>query len=357
MPRYRVGILGATGAVGQKFIELLAAHPWFEVAELVASERSAGRRYRDAVNWIGSSSIPESIAEMEVTALTADLECDFVFSGLKAVVAEKAEWRLAEAGFPVISNARSYRMNPDVPLLIPEVNPDHTAQIARQGRSSGGYIVTNPNCSTVGLTCALRPLYDAFGLEAVQVTTMQALSGAGYPGVSSLDALANVVPFIGGEEDKLVNEPCKLLGQLQPDGSIKPATIAISAQCNRVPVLDGHLECVSVKLSRQASVQDVCEAFEEFESPITRFGLPSRPERFLKVYDDDRFPQPRRHVETGRGMTVSIGRVRPCEVLDVKFVVLVHNTVRGAAGGAILNAELLVKQDLLHPKPAAMAVA
>lgn len=357
MPRYRVGILGATGAVGQKFIELLANHPWFEVAQLVASARSAGKCYREAVNWIGSSPIPGAIADMEVISLDAELECDFVFSGLKAAVAEEAEWTLAELGLPVISNARSYRMHPDVPLLIPEINPDHTSQISRQRWPSGGYIVTNPNCSTVGLTCALRPLYDTFGLDAVQVTTMQALSGAGYPGVSSLDVLANVVPFIGGEEDKLVNEPCKLLGQLQPDGGIKPASIAISAQCNRVPVLEGHLECVSVKLGRRASVQEVREAFEEFTSPIARYGLPSMPEKLIAVFEDERFPQPRRHVLAGRGMTVSIGRVRACEVLDVKFIVLVHNTVRGAAGGAILNAELLVKQNLLLPKSAAVATA
>lgn len=357
MPRYRVGILGATGAVGQKFIELLDSHPWFEVAQLVASERSAGRRYREAVNWIGSSAIPDGIADMEVTSLEEELDCDFVFSGLKAVVAKDAEWRLAASGFPVISNARSYRMHPDVPLLIPEVNPDHTAQIARQSWSSGGYIVTNPNCSTVGLTCALRPLYDAFGVDAVQVTTMQALSGAGYPGVASLDALANVVPFIGGEEDKLVHEPCKLLGQVQPDGTIAPASMAISAQCNRVPVLEGHLECVSVRLGRPASIQDVREAFEGFQSPIAHQNLPSTPAEFLHIFDDERFPQPRRHVETGHGMTVGIGRLRKCEVLDAKFIVLVHNTVRGAAGGAILNAELLVRQKLLLPRSAVVAAA
>ncbi|MDE2835705.1 MAG: aspartate-semialdehyde dehydrogenase [Bacteroidota bacterium] len=357
MPRLRAGILGATGAVGQKFIELLADHPWFEVAELVASSRSAGRSYRDAVNWIGSSALPAKIADRKVTSLKAELACDFMFSGLKAKVAQETEPRLAEAGLPVISNARSYRMHPDVPLLIPEVNPDHTAQIRRQDGSSGGYIVTNPNCSTVGLTCALRPLYDTFGLEAVQVTTMQALSGAGYPGVSSLDALANVVPFIEGEEDKLVHEPCKLLGQLQSDGRIKLASIAISAQCNRVPVLEGHLACVSVKLGRPASVQQVREAFTDFQSPIAQYGLPSMPRKLLTVFDDERFPQPRRHVESGRGMTVGIGRVRSCEVLDVKFILLVHNTVRGAAGGAILNAELLVKQHLLPLRSATGATA
>ena len=353
MSRFRVGILGATGAVGQKFIELLAAHPWFDITELVASERSAGRRYKDAANWIGSTSIPQRIADMEVTALSSDLNCDFVFSGLKAAVAQDVEWRLAEAGFPVISNARSFRMHPDVPLLIPEVNPDHTALVSRQSWSSGGFIVTNPNCSTVGLTCALKPLHDAFGVDTVQVTTMQALSGAGYPGVSALDALGNVVPYIGGEEDKLVNEPCKLLGQLEHDGSIRPAGITISAQCNRVPVLEGHLACVSLKLGRQASVKEVRLALEGFQSPVAHYRLPTEPKEFIRVYEDARFPQPRRHVDAGGGMTVGVGRLRSCEVLDVKFIVLVHNTVRGAAGGAVLNAELLVKQGLLQCKSAA----
>src|SRR5690606_5348930 len=229
----RVGILGATGAVGQKFVELLDGHPAFEVVALAASERSAGRPYREAANWIGSVEMPARVAEMEVLPVEPDaLDCDFVFSGLDASVAGEVERRFAEAGVPVISNARNHRMDPAVPLLIPEVNPSHTALTARQ--ETPGFIVTNPNCSTVGLVMALKPLADAFGVEAVHVVTMQALSGAGYPGVSSLDALANVVPFIGGEEEKLATEPLKLLGTLDGD-TIRPADITISAQCNRVP--------------------------------------------------------------------------------------------------------------------------
>lgn len=349
--RLRVGILGATGAVGQKFVELLDDHPWFEVTALAASERSAGRPYREAANWIGQASIPASMAEQTVVAATPNLDCDFVFSGLDSSVAGELEGAFADAGYPVISNARNYRMEPDVPLLIPEVNPDHVALIDGQARAGGGFIVTNPNCSTVGLVCALKPLVDAFGVTDVQVTTMQALSGAGYPGVASLDALANVVPYIGGEEDKLVTEPAKLLGSLA-DGRITPRPIRVSAQCNRVPVLDGHLECISVKLDAPADADAVRDAFRAFESPIADKDLPSAPARLLHVFDDPRFPQPRRHASMGQGLMVSIGRIRPCEVLDVKFVALVHNTVRGAAGGAILNAELLVREGYLKPRAA-----
>ncbi len=314
-------------------------------------DRSVGRKYRDAVNWIGAAEIPASVASMEVSSFSNDLPCDVVFSGLHASVADHAEPKLAKAGYPVISNAKSFRMHPDVPLLIPEINPDHTFLIKNQDWQSAGYIVTNPNCSTVGLTCALKPLHDRFGLEAVQVTTMQALSGAGYPGVSSLDALANVVPFIGGEEDKLVHEPNKLLGTIT-GGTLHPQSIRISAQCNRVPVLEGHLECISVKLSTSVSRGEVHDAFESFVSPIKDLCLPTEPEKLLHVFEDERFPQPRRHSDLGGGMTVSIGRIRPCEVLDYKFVALSHNTIRGAAGGAVLNAELLIKQGLLKARDA-----
>lgn len=352
--KYRVGILGATGAVGQKFIEVLEGHPWFDITALAASARSAGKPYREAVNWIGSRPIPEKIADMVVVEGAPGLACDFVFSGLTASVAGDIERAFAEAGYPVISNARNYRMHDDVPLLIPEVNPDHTALIDRQQWGSGGFIVTNPNCSTVGLVCALRPLVDAFGVEAVQVTTMQALSGAGYPGVASLDALGNVVPFIGGEEDKMATEPLKLLGTLA-DGQVVPAHFAVSAQCNRVPVLEGHLECISVKLQRSADADAVRAAFLGFDNPIAGLGLPTEPDRMIHVFDDERFPQPRRHADLGRGMTVSIGRIRPCPVLDFKFVALVHNTVRGAAGGAVLNAELLIQQGYLKHRRAQVA--
>ncbi|MEP0548187.1 MAG: aspartate-semialdehyde dehydrogenase [Rhodothermales bacterium] len=350
----RVGILGATGAVGQKFVELLDGHPQFEIAALAASERSAGKPYREAANWIGGTEMPERVAAMEVVpAEPGALDCDFVFSGLDASVAGEVERAFADAGVPVISNARNHRMDPTVPLLIPEVNPDHTALI--DGQSTPGFIVTNPNCSTVGLVLALKPLVDAFGVEAVSVVTMQALSGAGYPGVSSLDALGNVVPFIGGEEDKLATEPLKLFGTLV-DGAIRPAEMTISAQCNRVPVLDGHTECVSVKLGTAASPDDVAEALRSFQSPLAGLDLWMAPDRPIRVFDDERFPQPRRHVEAERGMQVGVGRVRACPVLGVKFVVLSHNTVRGAAGGAILNAELLLSEGRLRSEPVSRGV-
>ena len=345
-PQFSVGILGATGAVGQQFVSLLADHPWFKIKALVASSRSAGKRYGEAVNWIGSTPVPRSIASMPVLPMETNLDCDFVFSGLKAVVAGDAEPMFAKAGYPVISNARNYRMQADVPLLIPEVNPKHSALITHQQWPSGGFIVTNPNCSTVGLTCALRPLHDTFGLDAVQVTTLQAVSGAGYPGVSSLDLMGNVIPYIGGEEDKLTTEPCKILGLLVGN-HIEHASIKISAQCTRVSVLDGHLECVSVKLRHRATQDEFRQALDEFTSPIAHYNLPSEPRRLLHIFDDPRYPQPRRHALIGGGMSVGVGRIRPCEVLDYKFIVLSHNTIRGAAGGAILNAELLVRQGYL----------
>lgn len=356
MEKFKVGILGATGAVGQKFVELLDGHPWFEITALAASERSAGKPYREAANWIGSTSIPERTAGMEVVAAEPGFEADFVFSGLDAAVAGELESSFARAGYPVISNARNYRMHDDVPLLIPEVNPDHVRLIERQRWDGGGFIVTNPNCSTVGLVSALKPLVDRFEVDAVHVVTMQALSGAGYPGVASLDALSNVVPYIGGEEEKMATEPRKLLGKLV-DGGVEPAQLRVSAQCNRVPVLEGHLEAVSIRFKDRVRADDVRKTFVEFRSPIADDRLPSAPERFITVFDDERFPQPRRHAELGRGMTVSVGRIRSCEVFDVKFVVLVHNTVRGAAGGALLNAELLIKRGYLKKREAAGVAA
>lgn len=345
----RVGILGATGAVGQIFVQRLADHPWFEVTALAASARSAGQTYRDAVNWIGNRPIPSHIAEMTVEPTEPGLDCDFVFSGLSSSVAGDVEKAFAQADYPVVSNAKNYRMQDDVPLLIPEVNPDHIGLIDTQDWGSDGFIVTNPNCSTVGLVCALRPIADAFGIEAVHVTTLQALSGAGHPGVPSLDALGNVIPYIGGEEDKLATEPRKLLGTLR-DGRIEPAAITVSAQCNRVPVKDGHTSCVSLRLKDEAAPEAVAEALRNFRSPLAGKGLPSAPETFVYVDDAPDAPQPDRHVHRGGGMTVSVGRIRPCEVFDIKFVTLVHNTVRGAAGGAILNAELLAQEGYLQPR-------
>lgn len=356
-----VGILGATGAVGQRFVQLLHDHPQFRIAALAASDRSAGKPYHEAANWIVDRPIPESVGQMEVQACTPDLVerfgCDVVFSGLDAAAAQDLEPAFARAGAAVISNAKSYRMQPDVPLLIPEVNPDHTALIDRQrwldddGEPSGGYIVTNPNCSTVGLVMALKPLHDQFGVEAAHVVTMQALSGAGYPGVSALDALGNVVPHIGGEEDKLATEPDKLLGRLTGSG-IEPAGLTISAQCNRVPVLDGHMECVSLRLKEKASPEDVRAVLSGWGGPLRGMGLPTAPDCPVAVMDDERHPQPRRHALLGRGMTVSVGRVQACPAMSaggrgVQFVVLSHNTLRGAAGGAVLNAELLLAQGRL----------
>ncbi len=267
-------------------------------------------------------------------------DCEVVFSGLDASVAGDVEADFARRGYAVVSNARNYRLDPTVPLLIPEVNPDHLALIDRQDWGSGGFIVTNPNCSTVGLVLALKPIHDAFGIDAAHVVTMQALSGAGYPGVPSLDALGNVVPYIGGEEEKLAVETKKLLGTLGADG-VAPADVTVSAQCHRVPVENGHLEAVSLRLRQPADAAAVAQALRDWRSPLADLGLPTAPERAIVVTDDPTAPQPRTHVNAGGGMTVTVGRIQDCPVLGVKFVVLSHNTVRGAAGGAILNAELL----------------
>ena len=343
--RLAVGILGATGAVGQKLVAMLAAHPWFEVTVLAASERSAGRRDRDAVHWLEPVALPERAGDLIVQGVASSLPCDLALSALAAATAREAEPAIAAAGTPVVSNASAFRMHPRVPLVIPEVNPDHLDLVATQ-EFGGGFIVTNPNCSTVGLTAALKPLYDAFGVEAAQVTTLQAVSGAGYPGVPALDILGNVIPGIDGEEDKLETEPGKLLGKLA-GGSIEPAPVRISAQTTRVPVVDGHLLTVSVRLGTRACAVDARRALAEYRSPIADLALPSAPTRFLTVLDGDAAPQPRFHASLGGGMTVAIGRVRHCPVLDVRFVVLVHNIVRGAAGAAILNAELLVARGLI----------
>lgn len=352
---YRVGILGATGAVGQTFIRRLADHPWFTVSEVAASERSAGKTYREAVNWLSGSAIPAGVANLEVKPTEpAALDCDFVFSGLSSSVAGRVEQSFAEAGVPVISNAKNYRLHEDVPLLLPEVNPDHVALIENQDWGSDGFIVTNPNCSTVGLVCGLRPLMDRFDVEAVQVTMLQALSGAGYPGVPSLDAVGNVVPHIGGEEEKMATEPRKILGALR-QGQVEMADLPVSAQCTRVPVRNGHLACTSVRFRGDVTPGEVRQALEDFRSPLLDEPLPTRPDPFIQVLDAPDAPQPQRHVDAGNGMTVSVGRIQECAVNDVKFVLLSHNTVRGAAGGAILNAELLAEEGYLSRTPAGVA--
>lgn len=346
---YRVGILGATGTVGQRMLSLLDDHPWFTVTALAASEQSAGKRYADAASWQLDQPMPAWASDMIVAECKPGLDCDFVLSGLDNAVAGEIEEAFAAAGYPVISNAKNHRMEPDVPLVIPEVNAGHLDAVARQKANRGwrkGFIVTNPNCSTVGLVCALKPLQEAFGVTKVVVTTMQAISGAGYPGVPSLDILDNVVPFIKGEEEKMQAETLKLLGRY--DGErFTDADIAVSAHCNRVHVRDGHLECVSVELGTQASAEDVLAAWRTYIPSIAELRLPSAPTPFVIVRDEENRPQPRRDREAGRGMAVSVGRLRKCPILHWKFVVLSHNTVRGAAGAAVVDAELLAAQGLL----------
>lgn len=344
--KYRVGILGATGIVGQTFVSLLQDHPWFEISALAASGNSAGRRYGDVVTWYGGDPIPDSVKGMVVHEPQPGLPCDLVFSGLPASVADEVEPVLASAGYVVVSNARSFRMHEGVPLVIPEVNADHIGLVSPARKDHEGYIVTNPNCSTVGLACVLKPLHDAFTIRAVHVTTLQALSGAGRPGVASLDIIGNVIPFIDGEEEKMESEPLKILGTFE-DGAIRPAEFVISAQCNRVPVLDGHTLCVSIKFESPVNPSDVEAALAGYEDPIKGEGLPFAPAQLLNLVDGPNRPQPRLDVQAGRGMTVSVGRVRKCPIHDIRLVAVVHNTVRGAAGGAILNAELLAAKGMI----------
>lgn len=353
MHALNVGILGATGAVGQKFIRLLANHPWFTVKALGASERSAGKPYRKAAHWIEPTDIPGDVADIEVkNCEPAHFSgVDFVFSGLDSSVATGVERTFAEAGIPVISNAKNYRMDESVPLLIPEINPEHIGLIDTQTftHDGSGWIVTNPNCVCVPLAMSLRPFYDAFGIESVVVTSMQAVSGAGYPGVASLDILENVVPYIGGEEDKIHTEPLKILGSWNRDTKkIEPADFPVQATAVRVPTIEGHLLSVAVKLDNQPrDIKDVREAVSSWANPIAEFELPTAPEHPVHLYDDPRFPQPRLHAGREGGMQLGIGRLRKGSVADLSYLALAHNTIRGAAGGAILNAELLVQKGYL----------
>lgn len=334
--KIHVGILGATGSVGQKFVELLQHHPWFEVTALAASDRSAGKPYGEAATWFSGSQLDPRMAQMRVSACEPTLPCRIVFSGLDSSVAGELESAFARAGYVVVSNSKNHRMDADVPLLVPDVNPEALELVKTQSYGKG-MIVTNPNCTTVGLVMALKPLVDAFGVESVMVTTMQALSGAGYPGVSSLDIVDNVVPFISGEEEKVETEPVKILG----------VPLKISAHCNRVAVIDGHTECVSVKFKREATQQEIIDAWRSYRSVPQDLGLPMAPEKPIHYFDEDRYPQPRLHRMLDKGMATSIGRLRPCALLDWKFVLMSHNTIRGAAGGAILNAELMYRTGLV----------
>ncbi len=343
-----VGILGATGVVGQRFIQMLEHHPWFEVTWLAASDRSAGQPYGDAARWRLKTPIPERVRAMIVSNAVPDGAPHIIFAALDAGIAREMEPQFAAAGCAVVSNSSAFRMQRDVPLIIPEVNADHLSLIEKQNwhKQSGGYIVTNPNCSAIGLVVALAPLHRKFGVESLFVTTMQAVSGAGYPGVASLDILGNVIPYIAKEEEKMEEETRKLLGRVNGD-HVEMADFSMTAHCNRVAVEDGHTESVSVKLKKKASAEEIIAAFNEFQSTPQELKLPLAPEQPI-VYDPapDR-PQPRFDVDRGKGMTVTVGRLRPCGVLDWKFTVLSHNTIRGAAGAALLNAELLKVQGLL----------
>jgi len=348
--RWPVAVLGATGAVGQTFVRMLANHPWFELAELAASERSAGRAYADAVRWHAGEMPTAAGGRTVVRCDPASVRSRIVFSALDADAAEQIEPAFARAGAVVLSNARSYRMEPDVPLLIPEVNADHLALLDAQRRSRGwsGAIVTNPNCSTIVLAIALAPLHEAFGVRGAFVATMQAVSGAGYPGVPSLDILGNVIPFIGGEEEKIETETRKILGRLRGD-EVEPAQIALAAHANRVAVEHGHTVCASVALDRRASVADAAQVLELWRGTEAARGLPTSPERPLVLSPDADRPQPRRDAQLGGGMTVTIGRLRPDPVLHLRFVAMGHNIVRGAAGASLLNAELMAARGLLPP--------
>jgi aspartate-semialdehyde dehydrogenase len=345
--RIDVGILGATGTVGQQFIRLLDAHPWFRASWLAASERSEGRRYGQATAWRLSTPPPVDLLERQVEACVPGRGPRLVFSGLDANAAKDIEPAFAAAGHIVVSNARSFRMEADVPLVIPEVNGAHLALVAAQRKARGwpGAIVTNPNCSTVVLALVLAPLRQ-FGLSRVMVTTLQAVSGAGYPGVPSLDILGNVIPAISGEEEKMESETQKILGTLERDG-VTPHPVVVSATTTRVPVIDGHTEAISVELSQKPSLEAIRAALESFRARPQELTLPSAPPAPIIYTDAPDRPQPRLDVERDNGMTVTAGRLRPCSILGAKLVALGHNTVRGAAGAAILNAELMVADGLV----------
>ncbi len=339
--RIDVGVLGATGMVGQQFLAQLTAHPWFRPRWLAASERSEGRTYREAASWRLAGAPPPDLADTRIEACVPGKGPLVMFSALDAKAASEIEPAFARAGHIVISNARSFRMDPSVPLLIPEINPDHLGLLPRQRRERGwrGAIVTNPNCSTVVLAMVLAPLRQ-YGLSAVNVTTLQAVSGAGYPGVPSLDILGNVIPAIGGEEEKIESETQKILGAFDAEAVVPHPTV-VSAHTTRVPVVDGHTEMISLRLDRGASPEDVRAALASWRGRPQELGLPSAPAEPIVCLDDPLRPQPRLDVMRGGGMTVSVGRIRPCPVLGLKLAALGHNTIRGAAGAAVLNAELM----------------
>jgi aspartate-semialdehyde dehydrogenase len=356
MPQsYNIGILGATGLVGQRFISLLSSHPWFIITALAASERSAGKSYAQATDWKLEHPCPLYIQQLSVHTCEiqhfVQANVHIVFSALDANVAGDIEEEFARAGFPVFSNARNHRMDCDVPILIPYVNHEHLEMVHVQRKNRGfkenGFIVTNANCSSTGLAIALKPLQDKFGIKKVIVVTMQAISGAGYPGVSAMDIFDNVIPMIQGEEPKLESEPKKILGKIVENEFVFQ-DIKISAHCNRVAVLDGHTECVSVELDSEPSIEQIVDVFKSYQSEAQRLKLPSAPENPIFVFDENlNRPQPRLDRGIGGGYTVSVGRIRKCPLLGYKFVILSHNTVIGAAGGSIQNAELAISKGFI----------
>jgi aspartate-semialdehyde dehydrogenase len=349
--RRRVAVLGATGAVGQSFIRLLANHPWFELSEVAASERSAGKPYGEAARWIGADVLPPEVARLTVLPCDpARITADIVFSALDSSAAGEAEPAFARAGKVVLTNAKNYRMDPDVPLVIAEVNPSHLdiLEVQRAGRGWTGAIVANGNCSSIIASLPLAPIHERFGIRKVIAMTMQAVSGAGYPGVPTLDILGNVIPFISDEEPKIEAEMQKFLGTAN-GRTIRHADFLVSAHANRVPVEHGHTVCLSVALETRADAAEVARAIAEWRGDESARGLPSSPERPLLLTEQPDQPQPRRQVDTGNGMTVMVGRVRADPVLDVKLVAMGHNVIRGAAGASVLNAELMLRRGLLGP--------
>lgn len=350
-PKIPVAVLGATGSVGQRFMSLLDNHPWFEVVALAASDRSAGQKYSKAARWVLDTPMPEYARDMIVVPATTDaVQAKIVFSALHTEVANEVEPLFAKAGSAVCSNASSYRRGEDVPLLLPEINAEHIQLVKQQRKNKGwsGCIVTNPNCTSTGLTIALKALDNAFGVKKVFAVSLQALSGAGYPGVSSLDIMDNVIPNVGngGEEEKVEWEPRKMLGKFNQD-KIDLADIRFSAHTNRVAVIDGHTVCASVELATQADPKDAEAILRSYAAPESARNLPSSPRPAIEVRDEADRPQPRLDRLSGKGMTTVVGRVRKDPILDLKFVVLSHNTIRGAAGASIYNAELLVNENLL----------
>ena len=345
--RIPVAVLGATGSVGQRFVQLLEHHPWFRLHEVVASERSAGKSYADAADWRLDTLLPNDAANLTVKSLGGELESRLLFSGLDSSVAGEAEEHYASRGCVVVTNSKNHRMDGDVPLLLAEINADHLAAIEKQKTRRSGYIVTNSNCSTMGLALAVAPIERRWGIEQMHVTTMQAVSGAGWNGVTSLAILDNVIPYISGEEEKIEIEPRKILGAWDGERFVY-APMRISAQTNRVPTIDGHLMTISLAVRNEVpSIDEIKEALRTFKGVPQELQLPSAPRQPIHVLDEVDRPQPRLDRDRERGMSVSVGRIRPCPLLHIRMVALVHNTIRGAAGAALLNAELLEAKGLL----------